>query len=220
MSKRFQILADRIKPLAIGHGACFATDMITVDGHQVGYMYRQKPEHDTDSGWVFTAGTESPQYMDNPENLAIYDVNTIANYDPEIIPLLEAESGSAFVRDPESGEFFEEDLVPPEAPATAITAEMPDLSIPPSTAITAEPARPRGVCDECSCPIRAGEAVLRSKTVTPAVVVHYDVHLMLCPRCAAKYDDTGNRMMWGMAAFVAVMGILGVGSWILSLVFR
>jgi len=32
-------------------------------------------------------------------NHAIYDVNTIANYDPEIIPFLNAPIGSAFERD-------------------------------------------------------------------------------------------------------------------------
>jgi len=41
-------------------------------------LYREEPRHDADSGWVFTAGTESQEYMDNPDNLAIYDVNTIA----------------------------------------------------------------------------------------------------------------------------------------------
>jgi len=31
-------------------------------------------------------------------NLAFYNVNTVANYDPEIIPLLDAPVGSAFYR--------------------------------------------------------------------------------------------------------------------------
>lgn len=75
--------------MATGHGGCFGTEMITVEGHKVGYMYREQP-HDTETGWVFTAGLESQEYMDDPKNLAIYDVNTIANYDCEIIPFLDA----------------------------------------------------------------------------------------------------------------------------------
>jgi hypothetical protein len=105
--KKFALRADQIKPLTNGRGGCFATDIITVEGRKVGYMYREEPDNDIDSGWRFTAGLESEQYMDNPDNLSIYDVNTIANYDPEIIPFLDAPAGSAFERDRHSGKFVE-----------------------------------------------------------------------------------------------------------------
>jgi len=68
-------------------------------------MYGEGPDDDVDRGWRFFAGTESQEYLDDPNNLAIYDVNTIANYDPEIIPFLDAPIGSAFERDPQSGRF-------------------------------------------------------------------------------------------------------------------
>ena len=64
----------------------------------VGYMYRTRPHDELDSGWAFLAGDEEEAYMDDPNNLEIYDVNTIANYDPKIIPLLDAPVGSAFIR--------------------------------------------------------------------------------------------------------------------------
>ena len=48
--------------------------------------------------WCFMSGHESQEYMDEPSNHAVYDVNTIANYDPEIIPFLNAPIGSAFER--------------------------------------------------------------------------------------------------------------------------
>ncbi len=62
-------------------------------------MYRLKSHDQQDSGWAFLAGDESDEYMANPGKHAIYDVNTIANYDPEIIPLLDAPVGSAFIRE-------------------------------------------------------------------------------------------------------------------------
>lgn len=68
-------------------------------------MYREEPDFDVDSGWRFLAGVESQEYLDDPKNMAIYDVNTIANYDPEIIPFLHAPIGSAFERDAGSGDF-------------------------------------------------------------------------------------------------------------------
>lgn len=105
IKKQFALRADQIKPLATNHGGCFATDMITVEGGKVGYMYRDDPRNEQDSGWVFTAGQESQRYMDDANNHGIYDVNTIANYDPDIIPYLDAPVGTAFERQGPSGGF-------------------------------------------------------------------------------------------------------------------
>src|SRR5262249_10115856 len=109
--KRFRLSAEQIRPLTPGRGGCFATHKITVDGERVGYMYREAPDFGSDSGWRFFSGSESQEYVDAPDNTAIYEVNTIANYDPEIISFLDAPVGSAFARDPETGE-----LVPDEPP--------------------------------------------------------------------------------------------------------
>jgi hypothetical protein len=96
MTKKFKLSADEIKPLVSGFEACFASDMITVEGYPVRFMYRETPERDVDSGWRFFSGFESDEYANTPSNIGIYGVNTIANYDPSIIPLLEAPIGSAF----------------------------------------------------------------------------------------------------------------------------
>ena len=100
MTKHFKLSAEQMRPLVTGRGGAIASDRITVNGRLVGYMYRTEPRNKLDSGWVFLAGDESQAYMDNAENHAIYDVNTIANYDPEIIPLLDAPIGTAFIRTP------------------------------------------------------------------------------------------------------------------------
>lgn len=94
----------RIVPLM---GYCLATDKITVDGLKVGYMYRENPDNEHDSGWRFFSGDEDDDYANNPENIDIHDVNTIAHYDNEIIPLLDAPYNVAFGRG-ENGEFEEE----------------------------------------------------------------------------------------------------------------
>ncbi|MGF9563696.1 DUF2185 domain-containing protein [Neorhizobium sp. JUb45] len=109
MTKQFKLSADAIKPLATGHGGCIASDMITVDGHPVGFFYRQKPDNDMDSGWRFLTGFEDDAYMDDADNHAIYDVNTIANYDPSIIALLDAPIGSVFERDEDTSRFVSVD---------------------------------------------------------------------------------------------------------------
>jgi len=104
------------KPLATGLGNAFATDLITVHGNPVGYMYRDRPDNATDSGWRFLAGFESDDYMDDPSNIGLFDVNTIANYDSDIVPLLTSPTGSAFVRDDRSNAFI------PASPPFAIEA--------------------------------------------------------------------------------------------------
>ena len=68
-------------------------------------MYREEPDNRIDSGWRFFAGTESQEFVDNAENLSLYDVNTIANDDPDIIPLLDSPFGCAFEKEPGSREF-------------------------------------------------------------------------------------------------------------------
>ena len=107
MKKAFRLSPSDIRAIAPGHGSCFASDHITVDGKKVGYMYRDSPDIEIDSGWRFMSGAESQKYMDDPRNLEIYDVNTIANYDPSIVPYLSAPVGSAFERDSETGGFVE-----------------------------------------------------------------------------------------------------------------
>ena len=113
--KKFRLKAYEIRPLATGYGGCIATDMITVEGRNVAFMYRETPDNDVDSGWRFMTGFESQAYMDDPDNHAVYDVNTIANYDPGVIPFLNAPIGSAFERKDGIGEFVEvHDFSPPE----------------------------------------------------------------------------------------------------------
>lgn len=105
MTKRFRLSADQIRPLAQGFGAGLATDRIMVDGERVGFMYRQKPDNDVDSGWRFFAGDEDQDYADDLDRVGAYDLNTIANYDPDIVPLLFSRVGSVFERSPETGKF-------------------------------------------------------------------------------------------------------------------
>lgn len=114
-TKRFRLSAADIQPLAMGFGSCIASDHITVDGMAVGFMYREAPDNAHDSGWRFLSGKESQEYLDRSENLAMYDVNTIANYDQTIIEHLEAPVGSAFGRSG-SGRFTPEDMpIDPDA---------------------------------------------------------------------------------------------------------
>ena len=105
MSKKFKLSKEDIVELVFGYGSCFASDRITVDGRPVGFMYRETPDNDLDSGWRFLAGDEDDDYMSDVNNHAIYSVNTIANYDRSIIPLLDSKAGSVFEKADINGKF-------------------------------------------------------------------------------------------------------------------
>ena len=115
--KAYKLSAPELRPLLTdwtGPSGCLATDEITVSGRKVGYCYREQPgQADRDSGWRFFAGDEDEAYLSDPSHLAVYDLNTICNYDPDLIPLLGAPYGSAYARG-EDGAFHFEPLNPPD----------------------------------------------------------------------------------------------------------
>lgn len=78
---------------------CICSDKITKDGWKVGYMYREeKDSRYPDSGWRFLKGDEDESYMNNPDNHHVFSLNTICNYDSDIIPFLDSFVGSAYIR--------------------------------------------------------------------------------------------------------------------------
>ena len=100
--KEFKLKENEIKELTTVKGGCIASDRITVDGQKVGYMYRE-----TDSGWRFFSGDENDEYTNNPDNFNMLQLNTICNYDADIIPYLEKAVGTKLARDV-NGTFIEE----------------------------------------------------------------------------------------------------------------
>jgi hypothetical protein len=97
--RKFKLRAeDLVDLLHRSMGSGIASDRITVEGESVGYMYREEPSDTVDSGWRFFSGTESQEYADEPDNFAIYDLNTIANHDRAIIPYLESPVGAQLER--------------------------------------------------------------------------------------------------------------------------
>lgn len=96
-----------------GPTGCLATDPVTIEGRPVGYMYREEPLTDRpDSGWRFFAGDETEEYVNNSEYSSVYTLNTICNYSPDIVPLLDSPVGTAYFR--KNGVLQKEAFVTPE----------------------------------------------------------------------------------------------------------
>ena len=50
--KSYQLSPTQIQTLVPHMGSCIASDMITVQGLKVAYMYREEAQSSDESGWV------------------------------------------------------------------------------------------------------------------------------------------------------------------------
>jgi len=88
-----------IVELGVSQAACLATNRIMVDGAPIKFA-RRDPDRlgPQDSGWWFFAGDEDDVYKDEVSNLGVYAINTVANDNQVIVPILDeapAPPGSA-----------------------------------------------------------------------------------------------------------------------------
>lgn len=80
-------------------GYVMATKMLVDGRRKVRFMYREAPDGPQDSGWRFFCGDEDDAYVNDPDHIAIYDINTILGIDKSVQPYLQAAEGAAFERE-------------------------------------------------------------------------------------------------------------------------
>jgi hypothetical protein len=102
---RYILKPNEIKEVIQQKGYCYASDMITVDGHKVGFMHREAREDEDDSGWRFYSGSETEEYVEDEHHFMMFDLNYIANIDPAIIPYLKMRTGAELERIEGTDEF-------------------------------------------------------------------------------------------------------------------
>ncbi|MCB9001179.1 MAG: DUF2185 domain-containing protein [Bacteroidales bacterium] len=98
MAFKYKIKPEDVKEIVAGTRYCYASDRVSVDGLPVGYMYREKPEDEDDSGWRFYSGTETEEYVEDEYHFMMFDLNYIANCDPTIVPYLKTKVGAELER--------------------------------------------------------------------------------------------------------------------------
>lgn len=84
---------------------CFVTKRVLDEGLKVGYLYREEPDEERDSGWRITSNTETDEYMDDADNVAYVSLGAVLSRDDSFVGLLDLPAGSAFIRDEATGEF-------------------------------------------------------------------------------------------------------------------
>ncbi|MES2319055.1 MAG: DUF2185 domain-containing protein [Pseudomonadota bacterium] len=84
---------------------CYVTNRVLKDGAKVGYLYREAPDNERDSGWRFTANDESDEYMDDSKNTVFVSVGAVLSKDDSFIHLLDSPEGSSFAFDARTQSF-------------------------------------------------------------------------------------------------------------------
>ena len=87
-AKTLAIDPDTAPPMCPPLGLGVATDSVMVDGWAVQTMVRAAPAHEEDSGWSFTSGLETPEELADPDRSGAYDLDLVANVDPDVLPYL------------------------------------------------------------------------------------------------------------------------------------
>lgn len=90
-------------------GFVLASRMLVDGRRKVRYMYHEATTNPQDSGWRFFCGDEDDEYVNNPDNIAIYDINTILAIDRSILPYLNCAEGVALEREDENAVFVVSD---------------------------------------------------------------------------------------------------------------
>jgi hypothetical protein len=88
---------------------CLVTHRILYEGAPVGYLYREEPHADNDSGWRIMCGDESQEYMDTSDNISCVSLGAVLREDDRIVDLLDEPIGSSFEFDPTSNSFIRAD---------------------------------------------------------------------------------------------------------------
>ncbi len=75
-----------------------ATAKVAREKNPVGWMYREVAEEPGDSGWRVFDGTETPEYLDDPENAVLVTLRELMDRDPALEPLFRTPAPAAFER--------------------------------------------------------------------------------------------------------------------------
>ena len=54
---------------------CIVTNTVAKQGEPVGFLYREAPVFENDSGWRFFSGDETDEYTDDPDNFSVVSLS-------------------------------------------------------------------------------------------------------------------------------------------------
>ncbi len=91
----YQDMINRKKILGM---FCYVSKKITDEGWKVGYMVREEPQREGDSGWSFMAGNEDDEFLEDYNNIKLLSIGAMCQLDPEIYAHIDKPVGTALIR--------------------------------------------------------------------------------------------------------------------------
>ena len=104
---REKFYAQSIERKKLFQRSAIVSAKILRDGYKVGYMLRNEPHDEEDSGWQLLAGNEEDSYLNDIKNLSLVPVGYMCNLDPDILKYIDYPAGTELIRI--SSHEFEED---------------------------------------------------------------------------------------------------------------
>jgi len=75
------------------------------DSRRVGFLYREAPRNNEDSGWIIFAGNEDDEFAGDSRNFHLVSLEDLLEVDESIEEILRSEVGAVFERPPGSRDF-------------------------------------------------------------------------------------------------------------------
>ena len=82
--------------LSTALGRCIAAKTVSEEGRPIGFMYREEPVFEQDSGWRFFSGDETDEYTENPDHFSVCTLSDVVRTHPGIAGLLQQPAGTAW----------------------------------------------------------------------------------------------------------------------------
>ncbi|QFJ54666.1 DUF2185 domain-containing protein [Pseudobutyrivibrio xylanivorans] len=75
-------------------GGCIVSRNVLEKKGMLKWCVREKSMNKIDNGWRFFSDIDTDEYLSNPNNMCVCDFNTVANIEPAILAIYNAEVGT------------------------------------------------------------------------------------------------------------------------------
>ena len=87
-------------------GSCIVTKSILNGETKFRWLFREEPLNNIDTGWMAFGDSDNDEYVNDPKNLSVVDLNTLINIEPTILNVYEMPIGTDLIFIEEDGEKY------------------------------------------------------------------------------------------------------------------